>query len=445
MGKKSLDPTEYIGQRFGMLTVTDFDHDDYDHRGHLIHLMNCHCDCGSDKVFELSALKCGKITSCGCTKKFNIDKYLGKRYGLLTVTGFDHDEPGGNRVKHFLKCHCDCGNDTIANLKLLEAGDKLSCGCLKNFDPSKFIGERYGSLVVTDVDHVDRDAKPFRYYMKCHCDCGKDTVALLHHLRSGHTTSCGHKRVRDPQTYVGMKFGRATIIGHDRDEYNGKWVRRFMKCKCDCGNEFVTDLQLLISGITQSCGCYHTDVITKHGLYKHRLYRILDGMKKRCYNPNKDNYALYGGRGIEICDEWMDPENGVKNFYDWAIANGYDDDLTIDRIDNDGNYEPDNCRWVDNATQMRNFSKNVYLSFIDRHNGKVVGTMTFCLADWAIICGVSTTTIHYHLNNRNGRTTNQILLECIKKGRNYGKMVIPPELEKFNDPSKFGKSIHDNY
>ena len=94
MGRKALDASIYIGQRFGMLEVTGVDSDQYDKRGHLLHFLKCHCDCGNDTSIELNRLLRWKTTSCGCMRKFNIDKYLGKRYGMLTIIGYDHDDHG---------------------------------------------------------------------------------------------------------------------------------------------------------------------------------------------------------------------------------------------------------------------------------------------------------------------------------------------------------------
>lgn len=155
---------------------------------------------------------------------------------------------------------------------------------------------------------------------------------------------------------TGEKCGRLTVL--ERAE-NDKHGNAMWKCKCECGNIIITLGYQLRSGHTKSCGCLQKDIVrkmnTKHGYSKTRIYRIWDAMKGRCLNPNNDAYENYGGRGIEICEEWMDP----VNFIEWAYDNGYNDNLTIERIDIDGNYEPSNCTWVTRAEQNRNTSRNI--------------------------------------------------------------------------------------
>ena len=100
----------------------------------------------------------------------------------------------------------------------------------------------------------------------------------------------------------------------------------------------------------------------KHGLYNTKLYHVFIGMKQRCFNQNNPSYPRYGGRGITICEEWLG-DKGFNNFYKWSMENGYKEGLSIDRIDNDGNYEPSNCRWADNYTQLNNYSRNKNITF----------------------------------------------------------------------------------
>lgn len=160
---------------------------------------------------------------------------------------------------------------------------------------------------------------------------------------------------------TGQKFGRLTIISK-MNNYHKKRV--WWLCICDCGNLVEISGTTLRSGHTKSCGCLnHEPTNYKHGKAHTRLYKIYHAMKKRCYNKNYYQYPDWGGRGITICDEWLDD---FTNFYNWAIDNGYKENLTIDRIDNDKNYEPANCRWITLKEQQSNKRSNVYLTY----NGK---------------------------------------------------------------------------
>ena len=137
---------------------------------------------------------------------------------------------------------------------------------------------------------------------------------------------------------------------------NSKWKSRYGIYKCGfCGNEFKAQVKHINRGATISCGCYKASELSNrsktHGLSNTRLNRIWSAIKARTSNTNYKCYRDYGGRGITICDEW---KNDFTSFYTWAISNGYSDELSIDRIDNDGNYCPENCRWVTQTMQCRN-------------------------------------------------------------------------------------------
>ncbi|MBO7712291.1 MAG: hypothetical protein J6S85_02235 [Methanobrevibacter sp.] len=147
---------------------------------------------------------------------------------------------------------------------------------------------------------------------------------------------------------IGDKIGNLTILEFSHKD---KWHKSYYKCKCDCGNIIIVRDTTLKFHKTPSCGCVK---YKKHGMTRTRLYRIWCDMKSRCLNKNTARFNFYGGKGISVCDEWLN----FENFMNWSILNGYREDLTLDRIDGDSNYTPHNCRWTSCHTQSANKGLN---------------------------------------------------------------------------------------
>lgn len=171
----------------------------------------------------------------------------------------------------------------------------------------------------------------------------------------------------------GKRFKKLIVLEYS---YNKKG-QRIWRCQCDCGNITYVSTAKLKSNNTKSCGCLRRETKSNflHGKHNDRLYHIWQGMKERCYNSNSIKFKNYGGKGITVCDEW---KNDFMLFYNWAISNGYDytktrKEQSLDRIDVNGNYEPNNCRWITHSKNCRNKNNNVYLT----KNG-----MSKTIAEW---------------------------------------------------------------
>lgn len=297
---------------------------------------------------------------------------VGKRFGKLLVV------EQTNQRKHnqvVWKCQCDCGNISYATNGALQSGSVRSCGCLYDLT-----GKRFGRLTVTEKAGKDKHGS---ILWRCKCDCGNITIGSQNILTRGQKVSCGcATKLCNNKDLTNQKFGRLLALNPtDKRKHGGVvWF-----CKCDCGNFTEVKSSSLICGETKSCGCLYLEMpkSKKHGMNETRIYKIFTAMHQRCSNPNNPEYHNYGGRGIRVCNEWTG-ESGFVNFYDWALKNGYDCTLTIDRVNNDGNYEPSNCKWSTFIRQQNNKRTNHNLTYLGK---------TQSIADWAREVGLEYNTL----------------------------------------------------
>lgn len=224
----------------------------------------------------------------------------------------------------------------------------------------------------------------------CKCNCGNKTIVISDKLISGKTASCG--KCKYVEIVAGDKFGEWTVIG-DKIRRNN---HDYHLCRCSCGKEKYIVHYALVSGKSRSCGCVRNKAVskrfTKHSGNNTRLYHVWSSMKERCYTPTHKSYKSYGGRGISVCDEW---KNDFECFKKWAYENGYDEtakygECSIDRIDVNGNYCPENCRWVDYKSQCNNRRSNVHITYKGEiHN----------ITEWSEITGIKSATIRQRYIN----------------------------------------------
>jgi hypothetical protein len=232
-------------------------------------------------------------------------------------------------------------------------------------------GQRFDRLLVIEEVGKNRFGK---FLWRCLCDCGKETIVIGSHLVNGLTRSCGCLNAESGGNYLrehgqrniliditGQRFGFLTVVSFSHQDPVSKLY--YWNCKCDCGNEIVLLGKSIKSGNTKSCGCFKVSVqgdsTRTHGLSTKRVYKIWTNIKGRCKCKSNSSYYNYGERGISVCSEW---EN-FEVFYEWAQLTGYTDDLTIERIDVNGNYCPENCRWVTLKEQHNNTRRTVWVDY----------------------------------------------------------------------------------
>ena len=288
-----------------------------------------------------------------------INDLTGIRFGRLVVK---RQDGRSNKGQVRWLCQCDCGNTKTVDAYSLRSGNTRSCGCLEIENRYRLrediVGRRFGRLTVVGL-HAH---KPVRYI--CKCDCGNETIVEQSNLKTNTTTSCGCRKrevgLESAKDLNGRVFGYLTVLGrHGTIGSRASWL-----CRCECGNTTVVTSSHLLDGHTTSCGCKiatNKGYLEYHGMSHTKLYGVYSTMMQRCNNSNDKAYAGYGGRGIKVCDEWS---HSFTSFATWALSNGYGDGLSIDRIDNDGNYCPENCRWTTIEVQSNNRRVTKY-RFID--------------------------------------------------------------------------------
>lgn len=309
---------------------------------------------------------------------------IGQQFEYLTVIK-QVEKPAGAPAGRYWLCQCKCGNTAIVSTSDLRCGRRKSCGCLSvRYKAEDFTNKRMGKLTVIRraEDYVIPSGDHIVQWL-CRCDCGKEIKLTAQKVREGKTLSCGC----DPYLIINKTFGRLTVLYRAKDkEKKGSGI--LYHCRCSCGKERDIPVHNLISGATKSCGCLSRELAkqraTKYtGLNSSsKLYGAWHNMLTRCLVPENSRYYDYGGRGITVCEEWKD----FNNFKEWSLKNGYVEGkgLSIDRINNNGNYEPLNCRWIPLSEQSFNKRSNKFITYNNE-------TMT--MKEWSLKLGINYDTL----------------------------------------------------
>lgn len=302
---------------------------------------------------------------------------LGQRFGKLTVVERAENNHKGNTM---WKCQCDCGETKIALGYDLTHGRTVSCGCNLVGKPSPnrkdLTGMKFGRLTALNVN--DKKSGKGIVYWDCICECGCMTSVRAGNLLMGNVRSCGclaidsikkitHKALVTDK--VGKRYNNYVVLERLQSEDD----KTYWKCKCDCGNEFIVENRQLYR--KKSCGCLNghrgndlnSDIafFVGSGMIEKNVYSRLrqewHSMLRRC-REDYHQADVYYYRGIKVYDEWQN----FRTFALWALANGYQNDLTLDRVDNFKGYSPDNCRWTTWKAQENNKRNNVNITYMGK-------------------------------------------------------------------------------
>lgn len=292
---------------------------------------------------------------------------IGNKYGKLLVIERAENNKRGNTQ---WLCKCDCGKSKIALGYDLTKGRTVSCGCnsIGKISPSRIdrVGMRYGKLVVKRLS--DKRAKNGGLKWICQCDCGNEVEVQSSNLTSGRQWHCGcvKHEAHNKVNLIGERYGRLIVVEYLRkDEKRG----HIWKCQCDCGNVKESTTSYLRSGGCKSCGCLDKEHRKKtknltHGLTKSVSYRAWRSMKSRCNPKNKNYKKQYYDRGITVCERWK----SFELFYEDVskLEHFEEKGYSLDRIDNDKGYEPNNVRWADAFVQENNKTTNVHIEYLGK-------------------------------------------------------------------------------
>lgn len=297
---------------------------------------------------------------------------------------------GKNKWSELIKS-CTCQKKRKLNQQKEEA-EKISKN--KKAQMCELLGKTIGDYLVSAIEWDSEN--PF-YKMRC-TTCGSEIMTsarpeIFGRRKNFKCTKHYVPPIKYDDSYIGKKKNFLTVKGIVR---GGTRSSRMFLCKCDCGNKKIVKPAFWNNGSVKSCGCCSRPTKLEHSEELDRLRRIRRGMIQRCYNKNNENYENYGKRGISICEEWLESQD---TFIEWALQNGYANNLSIDRIDANGNYEPSNCRWADKYVQANNKRPSCEWNRQIKRTWTIDGE-TKSRKEWCEIYNIGLETALYRINHK---------------------------------------------
>lgn len=266
------------------------------------------------------------------------ENLINQKFGKLTVVENSFSIKGSS----YSKTLCECGETKTVRNKSLKTGGTSSCGCIRI---ENLLGTTFGRLTVIENSWIVGK----NGHSKVKCICGNVKEVRNYELKSGKRSCCG---CSINENLNGRKFGKLLVIS---DPFNKEIDGKSKICYntiCDCGKESIVINFSLTKGVRKNCGCSSGNANHIHGHSRNKLFKLYTGMKTRCYNSKCKGFKHYGGRGIKVCDRWLE---SFENFLD--DMGERPEGMSLDRIDADLDYSPENCRWATNQTQARNKRK----------------------------------------------------------------------------------------
>lgn len=402
-------PKNLVGQKSGKLTVIQ-----YAYKKGKRYFWICQCVCGKTVVTSTKSIQRQEVLSCGCIRKETHKKDItGQKFGRLTALYPTNENNYGNTIWVF---NCECGTTTKAPMSRVTTGKKKSCGCLEkeNKTPKYQVGDTVKHLTILEI--LPKTTKFSKKRYKCRCDCGNTTTITRSFLEKNQDCGCTQKTKREEiqkqkrkiqkqiqkkaqkqkekqklkedrkpflQAFflIGQTFKDATVTGILDQPKNDKRPI-IVSCVCKCGTTYTTTASSLTNGSVGKCLCHSMEFIL-HGSAKIRMTEFHPRQthtpgfwswfqaRERCHNPNNNKFPDYGRRGIQMCPQWRESfEQFLKDMGEKPK------DMTLDRIDPNGNYSPENCRWADIKTQANNKRRTIFLEYNNQKKS---------LSEWADI------------------------------------------------------------